>query len=202
MSESQTQSVSGPDEAALARAQIYRLLSALLAAAPDKTILEAVAGLAEQAQGDTLFDGVLQELAEVAAGAEPETLQSEYFNLFIGLGRGELMPFGSWYLQGALMERILADLRSDLKRMGFARREEVHEPEDHAAAICETMGMIITEPGLSLEQSVFFDRYIGNWLGRFFQDLENAESAAFYAAVGRLGRHFIDIEAEYFSLPE
>ena len=52
----------------------------------------------------------------------------------IGLGRGELLPFGSWYQTGFLMERPLGYLRDDLSRLGYQREEGVHEPEDHVAA--------------------------------------------------------------------
>ena len=39
---------------------------------------------------------------------------------------------------------------------------------------------------------------IGTW--RFFSDLEHAESATFYKSVGSLGRIFMEIETEAFSL--
>ena len=201
MNESRPQSVASMSEEAGARAQVYHLLGALLAASPDQTILDAVGTLAIEDGADTPFVEALREMRAEATKIKPDVLQGEYFNLFIGLGLGELLPYASWYVQGALMERILADLRQDLKRMGFERQTDVREPEDHVAALCETMGMIIAEPGLSLEQSTFFDTYIGSWMGKFFQDLEAAEGAEFYAVVGRLGRQFIDIEQQYFALP-
>ena len=39
------------------------------------------------------------------------------------------------------------------------------------------------------------------WIGRFFDDLQKAEGAEFYRAVGKLGRVLIDIETEAFALP-
>src|SRR5210317_593877 len=151
MNESRPQSVASMSEEAGARAQVYHLLVALLAASPDQTMLDAVGTLAIEDGADTPFVEALREMRSEATKIKPDVLQGEYFNLFIGLGRGELLPYASWYVQGALMERILADLRQDLKRMGFERQTDVREPEDHVAALCETMGMIITEPGLSLE---------------------------------------------------
>jgi TorA maturation chaperone TorD len=185
----------------MARAQIYHLLGALLAASPEQSLLDTVGTLTIEEGADTPFVNALRDLRATATTIKPDVLQGEYFKLFIGLGRGELLPYASWYVQGALMERILASLRQDLERMGFERQSEVHEPEDHAAALCETMGMIIAEPGLSLEQSAFFEAYIGAWMGKFFQDLEAAEGAEFYVFVGKLGRQFIDIEKQYFTLP-
>jgi TorA maturation chaperone TorD len=201
MNETRPQDVEGITEEARARAQIYHLLGALLAASPGQSTLDTVGTLRIEGDTDTPFVEALHEIRAAATTFKPDDLQGEYFKLFIGLGRGELLPYASWYVQGALMERILATLRQDLKRMGFERESDIHEPEDHAAALCETMGMIITEPGLSLEQPTFFATYIGSWMGKFFHDLEAAESAEFYAVVGRLGRQFVDIEKQYFTLP-
>jgi hypothetical protein len=39
-------------------------------------------------------------------------------------------------------------------------------------------------------------------MGRFFADLERAESADFYRCVGTLGRLFLDVEAEAFTLAD
>lgn len=64
------------------------------------------------------------------------------------------------------------------------------------------MGMMIAEPGLSFTESkVFFETHVGSWLGDFFADLERAEAARFYRAVGRLGRGFIAIEQTYYAMP-
>ncbi len=46
-----------------------------------------------------------------------------------------------------------------------------------------------------------FENHLAPWIGRFFTDLERADAANFYRSVGTLGRVFIDIETEAFSLP-
>lgn len=185
----------------LARSRLYRLLGHLLAAPPDLQLLQLPGAGDRQGETDTPLVAALGELGKRAETSQPEQLKEEYFNLFIGLGRGELMPYASWYVNGALMERTLASLRQDLKRLGITRCEDVAEPEDHVAAVCETMGMIISDSGLCFEQAAFYQAYVGSWLDRFFSDLETAESAGFYRSVGRLGSRFMVIENEYFSLP-
>jgi len=201
MSNGQASNATVSDED-LARAHVYQLLGHLLARSPDKQMLVLIGSIDDQAaDSDTPLSAAWHELRRAAGSAQPAPLEEEYFKLFIGLGRGELMPYASWYLHGALMERSLAELRQDLKRLGFARCDEVAEPEDHAAALCETLGMIISDPGLSLEQSAFFQIYLDGWLGRFFADLEAAETADFYRAVGQLGRRFMELERRLFALP-
>ncbi len=111
------------------------------------------------------------------------------------------MPYASFYINGLLMEKVLAALRETLARLGIERQADIAEPEDHAAAVCEIMGMIISDHGLHLEQAAFFEDYVSTWLGHFFTDLGKAEAADFYRAVAQLGQQFMAVEQRYFSLP-
>ena len=124
------------DEVESARAQEYAMLSVLLARAPDAALLSRLAGL----RGDATPLGVAHvALAEAASKASVEQIEREFFDLFIGIGRGELMPYGSFYLTGFLHERPLMRLRADLIELGIERSEGHAEPEDHAATLCEIM---------------------------------------------------------------
>ena len=188
------------DEVDAARAQEYALLSVLLARAPDAALLERLASL----RGDPSPLGVAHAaLAEAADRASAERVEREYFDLFIGLGRGELLPYGSYYLTGFLHERPLARLRADLEKLGIERRLGQAEPEDHAAILCEIMaglinGRLAAEAGADRD---LFENHLSPWIGRFFADLERAEAADFYRHVGTLGRLFVEIETEAFALP-
>jgi TorA maturation chaperone TorD len=187
------------DEVDGARAQEYALLAILLARAPDAEFLARLAKLG----GDPTPLGVAHAaLGECAARISAERVGREYFDLFIGLGRGELLPFGSYYLTGFLHERPLARLRRDMKRLGIELAEGQPEPEDHAAILCEVMaslarGQFETEPGAQRE---IFEKHMTPWLPRFFADLETSRTADFYARVGCVGRTFMEIETEAFSL--
>ena len=194
----------GPDgltEEDRARADVYSLLGALLAKSPDREMLGLLRGI-EVPSGVPGMPEAWRDLKLVAKEADADATVDEYFALFIGLGRGEIVPYASSYLTGYLMEKPLADLRSELNRLGFERHETVKEPEDHAAILCQFMGMIIAENRLSLsDQRGVFERFVKPWMQDFFEDLEQAESATFYRAVGRLGKVFIGIEKHFFSLP-
>ncbi|HHH43599.1 MAG TPA: molecular chaperone TorD [Gammaproteobacteria bacterium] len=185
------------------RADLYRLLGNLLAAPPQQATLDVVQQLSVPVCGEASagLEQALRSLRDAAGAATPGKLEEEYFALFIGLGRGELCPYASWYRTGYLMEQPLAMLRSDLKRLGFVRREGVGEPEDHAAALCEVMAMIISETVLSCgDQQEFFERHLRPWLPQFFADLGQAEHADFYRSVGSAGQAFMNIEQQYFSM--
>jgi len=187
------------DEVDTARGQEYALLSRLLARAPDRLLLERLAGL----RGDPSPLGVVHAaLAEAAGRTSAERVEREYFDLFIGLGRGELLPYGSYYLSGFLHERTLARLRAHLARIGVERAEGPGEPEDHAALLCEVMaglanGQLSAPAGADRE---LFEQHLAPWIGRFFADLERAAAADFYRLVATLGRVFIEIETAAFAL--
>jgi TorA maturation chaperone TorD len=188
------------DEVDSARAQEYALLAALLTRAPDAQLLSNLAEL----RGDPSPLGLAHAaLAEAASRTTAERVEREFFDLFIGLGRGELLPYGSYYLTGFLHERPLARLRDDLAKIGVARAEGVTEPEDHAGILCEIMSGLASRrlPAPADSDRMIFDKHMAPWIGRFFSDLENADAADFYKRLGALGRVFMDIEAEAFDLP-
>ena len=192
---------SAVDEIDLARAQEYALLAALLTRAPDAEFLQRLAAL----RGDPTPLGLAHVgLADAASSADAGKVEREFFDLFIGIGRGELMPYGSYYIAGFLHERPLARLREDLSRLGIERVEEQHESEDHAAILCEIMSGIAGGqfPASTDASRQLFEKHLAPWLGRFFADLEHAESADFYRRVGTLGRAFIEIESEAFALSD
>jgi TorA maturation chaperone TorD len=192
--------IAGTDDIDAERAQEYALLSALLARAPDADLLARLARL----RGDASPLGLAHAaLSEAASRARTEEVEREYFNLFIGIGRGELLPYGSYYISGFLHERPLARLRADLARLGIERAGGQAEPEDHAAILCEIMAGLASGqlPAPAGAERELFERHLSPWIGRFFADLESAEHADFYRRIGMLGRVFVDIEAQAFALP-
>jgi TorA maturation chaperone TorD len=185
------------------RAHQYQLLARFLSGPADAPLLRLASGLAGD---DTELGRSLAELADRAKQTTPEAASREYHDLFIGIGRGELVPYGSYYLTGFLNEKPLAKLRSDMARLGIARADDVKEPEDHIAALCEMMAGLITGAfGAPLDltrQRTFFDRHLARWAPVFFEDLEKAQSAWLYAPVGTLGRVFMGIERTAFAMSE
>jgi TorA maturation chaperone TorD len=189
------------DEVDAARAQEYALLSALLAHAPDAGLLARLGTL----RGDASPLGLAHAaLAEAADSTTAERVEREYFDLFIGLGRGELLPYASYYLTGFLHERPLARLRADLGKLGIERSPGQAEPEDHAAILCEIMAGLASRrfPAASGADRELFEQHLAPWIGRFFADLERADAADFYRRIGTVGRVFIEIEVEAFALPD
>lgn len=182
------------------RSGAYGYLAALLRAEPGAGLLSGVAALSEVDGRNGEMEAAMAMLGLAAGSCSVEAVQDEYFNLFIGLGRGELVPYGSWYQTGFLMEKPLGELREDLRGLGFERDESVSEPEDHVAALFEVMAMLVREGASAKRQAEFFERHLGNWVGGFFEDLAAAKSATFYKAVARFGASFMEFEKRYLGM--
>ncbi|MBS3667444.1 TorD/DmsD family molecular chaperone [Vreelandella boliviensis] len=177
-------------EADALRADIYRLLATLLRQPPDTELLDWLAELAIEQDGSRLAE-CWQALAVAANGASTEGLQRAHFRHLVGVIQGEVVPYASWYRNGELMEAALVALRRDLKVLGFERSEHTRDPEDHLAALCEVMAMLIDAE--SAEQRYFFDQHLAPWAVSCFADLGQVDTA-FYAALGQLGGAFMESE--------
>ncbi len=187
------------DEVDQLRAQHYDLLAVLLGRAPDHALLNTLASLRG---GDSVLGQPVEAMARASRATTPEGVAREYHDLFVGVGRGELLPYASYYLTGFLNERPLAQVRIDLQGLGIERDAAMTEPEDHLAILLEVMAGLVagrfeTEADAARD---FFARHVEPWAARFFSDLERAQAARFYRTVGELGRAFIAVEAQAFAM--
>jgi TorA maturation chaperone TorD len=181
------------DEVERARALLYRLLAHALAQPPDEALLDMIATLDGE---DGALGEALRDVAAQASIAPLAAVRAEYDALFIGVARGELLPYASFYLTGFLHERPLARLRAELDQLGLSRAEGRSDPEDHAATICDVMATLV-ETGSDL-QAGFFARHIAPWAVAFFTDLERAPSARLYRSIGALGRLLVELDRQGF----
>lgn len=185
----------------LLRADLYDFLAALLANPPSKDLLQHAAALGGD---DSDLGQAISTLARVAKATNAAAVESEFNALFIGLGRGELMPFASYYLTGFLNEKPLASLRADMAALRITRAPNVYEPEDNIASLLEMMaGMIrgrFGEPVPLQKQKDFFFTHIAAWAEHFFSDLEAAQNSVLYAPVGTVGKAFLEIETQAFRM--
>lgn len=199
----------GPNPQDAARADLYALLAHLFFAAPAKPLLVSIATAGDIAaeSPDTTLGRAWRRLQAAAAAADAQALAQEFQELFIGVGSGEVMPYGSWHLTGFLMEEPLARLRDDLAQLGLSRLQSTSEPEDHIAALAETMRLLVAggpdfAPAGYDMQKKFFTRHLQPWYPRFIGQLRSASSAKFYLVAGELAQAFLDTEAAYFEAYE
>ena len=183
------------------RADLYNFLGLILSAPPDQLLLDQCAGLSGD---ESTLGQAIAALSRVAKVSKPKSVKTEFNALFIGLGRGELLPYASYYLTGFLNEKPLAVLRNDMAQRGMTRAQNVFEPEDNIASLMEMMaGMIVGrfgQPASLDEQKEFFNKHIAPWAGHFFADLEAAKNSVLYASLGSVGKAFMEIEREAFRM--
>ena len=185
----------------LLRADLYDFIGTLLAFPPNAGLLKKASALTGD---ETDLGRGIAAFARIARATSPEAVKAEFETLFIGLGRGELLPYASYYMTGFLNEKPLAVLRNDMNRLGIERAPNVYEPEDNIASLCEMMAGLIRGrfrmPAALERQRTFFNAHVAPWAKHFFTDLEGAKSSIFYAPVGSVGRIFMEIEREAFRM--
>jgi TorA maturation chaperone TorD len=185
-----------------ARADLYGLLAGLFYSPPSQELLAAIAD-APSEDGGVLREA-WKELASACGQADANALREEYEALFIGVGKPELMLYGSYYLSGFLMEKPLAALRSDLFRLGLERPADVPESEDHIAMLFEVMRYLIAgdDPTVAniAVQKEFFGTHIQPWAAQMCEAVEGHPRAGFYRLVATLAKRFLEVEMQAFDM--
>lgn len=192
-----------PEEAG--RCAVYQFLARVLSKPIDGAEASRMAPFADEATDLGRAFAAFHARVEAAA---PDALSHEFHNLFIGVGRGELVPYASYYLTGFLNEKPLAELRRDMDALGFERAEGVREPEDNIATLCDLMGHLIQGAGATpgsgdvslYDQERFFSAHLKPWAEKFFTDLSHAKTADIYRTVAAIGQQFMAIEANGFAM--
>ncbi len=184
------------------RADTYSILASLLSHTPSRELIDYLKHIntsSDHNPGDV--GRAWQQIQIAAVKTRLNSLDDEYHRLFIGIGRGVLVPYGSWHITGFLMDKPLSDLRDDLKSLGIESDAAQKDPEDHIAALCETMALIIGADDIDeTRERQFFLRHINPWAEKFFKELQAAESAVFYKSVGYLGQQFMRLEKQYLNI--
>ena len=183
------------------RADMYSFLASLLRAEPNSDLVKQLTNLESD---DSPIGKSIKTLSKLASSLDLPTIRDEYVRIFIGVGRGEILPFASYYLTGFLKDKPLAKLRNDMKEIGIELDENVKEPEDHVASLFDMMsGLILGKFNKKFsigEQKDFFNKHLNPWVDLLMRDIESSKIAVFYSPVGTIGREFIEIERSSFSM--
>ena len=189
-----------------ARAQFYALLARLYASAPDATLLAALGGSDawQDAGGNPLADAwntlILASRAMDAAAAE-----QEYTDLFVGVGKAECNLHGSYWIREATLQRPLVAVRADLAALGLARQGGSAVYEDHLAALCETMRILIAgdgkrRPVALAGQRAFFERHVASWVSDCCNAICECPLANYYRRVAEFTGLFMALERDSLAM--
>ena len=195
------------DSEEIARAELYGLLSRLWIAPPDAALM-AQFGVAvtEAPQPGGFLEAPWQALVAALRATSAEAAADEYEALFGGVGKPEVLLYGSFYLAGFLNEKPLAALRSDLAALGLARDETRAETEDHVAIVFEVMRWLIAGDDVLLcnleQQQRFFRTHVQTWVERMAEAVEAHPRAALYRELAAFTRAFVQVETQGFDMLE
>jgi TorA maturation chaperone TorD len=204
---SHTAPVSAEMEDNGARAALYGALSHLLFSAPSPEFLQQIAGSRDAVSDDASPLALTwRALCDMAGNADAVAVRSEFDTVFVSPGKPPVSLYASSYMAGRLRGQLLAELRDDLARMGYARAEDSTEYEDHLSALCDVMrGLIVddadADPAASFAaQQVFFRNYLAPWFSKVCAAINDCEQTAFYRPAAAFAHAFFINESEYFEL--
>jgi len=184
-----------------ARANFYGLLARLFYAPPDEALLKALAAADELDAEDETLAARWRELIAAAALTPAEAVREEYDSVFVGTGKAPVTLYASAYSLRYTNETPLAALRGELAALGLGRRSQAGEPEDHIAALCETMRHLIAEQRRPLEeQRDFYARWLAPNVDALCAAIEASEHTSFYRVVARLAKAFFSLEQAAFEM--
>ncbi len=193
----------------LARADWYGLIGRLFSSPLDQAALAQLSGLApgldvaalcqEQPGG---IDHGFACLCQASLSARPELLKEEFDLVFVGTGKAEVFLNASFYQAGFLHEKPLVDLRTLLNRLGYARKEDIADTEDHLSLLCASMRRLILDRVPIIEQKEFFMGFLAEWFEQAGDAIESNGNTDFYKHAARLMRSFFAIERQSFDFEE
>jgi len=193
------------DNEELARAEVYGLLANLFCAPPSAELhAQLRVALTEALVAGAFLERSWSEVVAASRRLGVDAIADEYAALFLGVGRPEVLPYGSYHLSGSLNAKPLVTLRHDLRALGLERPETVSETEDHIAGLCEVMRYLIAgeDAGTSnlATQQRFYDAHLRGWIDGFCDLLEAHPRADFYRSVASFTRDFAIVEAQGLDL--
>jgi TorA maturation chaperone TorD len=193
----------------LARADWYGLIGRLFSTPLDQADL---ARLSNAGSGINLLQlsqeqpGGLEHcfacLCQACLNAQPAQLKEEFDQVFVGTGKAEVFLNASFYQAGFLHEKPLVDLRSLLNRLGYARKDDIADTEDHLSLLCASMRRLILDRVPIAEQKTLFMGFLAEWFEQACDAIEGNGNTDFYKHAARLMRSFFAIERQSFDFEE
>ncbi len=192
----------------LQRAELYGLLSRLWYGPPDAQLLKQFAvAVTEAPEPGSFLEEPWNDVVAAMRATDVATAAREYEALFLGTGKAEIFLYGSHQITGALNDRPLVVLRTDLAELGLTKDLNTGETEDHVAYVLEVMRYLIAGDDIATcnleSQRRFFRSHVQPWVGAALCDaVEQHPRAKLYTSLARFTRAFVEVETQGFDLIE
>ena len=192
----------------LQRAELYGLLARLWLAPPDAALFAQFAVAVTEAPTPGAFlEAPWEDLVAAMRASSVAAAALEYEALFVGIGKADVLLYASQHMAGALNEKPLVELRSDLAALGLTRDEAAGDTEDHIAFLFEVMRYLIAGDDMAVcnleRQRQIFRAHIQPWVANALCDAVQAHPRArLYAALAAFTRAFVQVETQGFDMIE
>ena len=187
----------------LARANLYGLVSRLFYEPADPNLLAEICHSEQAGEGRENDGGLVaawRGLQEACGSISPAAIRQEYDDLLVGVGRAQVTPYLCGYAEPSAPDRHLVRLREQLARLGFLRRSNAFEVEDHISALSDVMRLLIEEGHSLGEQQSFFASFVYPGAVAFFVAVQQAPAAGIYKVVAKFAHAFFEVEKEAFEM--
>ena len=193
------------DREELARAEVYGFLANVFYAPPAAELYALLrVSVTEAPVRGAYLERAWSEVVATARRLALADVRDEYAALFQGVGKPEILLYGSFHIAGRLNEKPLVELRRDLNALGLERPETVDETEDHIASLCEVMRYLIAGDDIATSnlatQQRFYNAHLRAWVEGFCNALAAHPRADFYRAVAVFAHDFFEVEAQGLDL--
>ncbi|TDM09800.1 MAG: hypothetical protein C4K60_03300 [Ideonella sp. MAG2] len=190
MTASQTLSFATADQAEEgARAELYGVLALLWLTPPSAELLAQFrVAVTEAPEAGAFLQGPWEALVGALRSTTVEQAQDEFDALFGGVGKPDVLVYGSHYLAGFLNEKPLALLRQDMAQLGLQGDAQSGQTEDHIASVFEVMRYLIAGDDVAVcnleQQRRFFRTHIQPWAEQLCNAVDAHPRAQLWRASG------------------
>lgn len=190
-----------------ARAELYGVLALLWLAPPSAELLAQFrVAVTEAPEAGAFLQGPWEALVGALRSTTVEQAQDEFDALFGGVGKPDVLVYGSHYLAGFLNEKPLALLRQDMAQLGLQGDAQSGQTEDHIASVFEVMRYLIAGDDVAVcnleQQRRFFRTHIQPWAEQLCNAVDAHPRAQLWRAVADMTRAFVQVETQGFDLVE
>lgn len=189
-----------------ARADCYALLAALFRDAPDARLLAALFASPRLPESAAMpLPAAYNRMLDASVAMDPDDARQEYLDLFVGVGKSEVDPHAAHWRRDPGSHRSLARLREDLAHLGLGRQPESSMYEDHFAALCETMRILVggldeRRPATLAAQRAFFQAHLAGWTDDFCAAIRACPLANYYVRVAEFVSSYMAVERDSLAM--
>lgn len=184
-----------------AQAETFRLLSYLFDS-PDSSLVSTIADVKRLYREDVHATELLDGMAESLECDDTVALQVDHAKLFIGPFEMLAPPYASLYLETGdqVCGKTTASIERCYRNQGFELTSKEKQPADYIGYLFEFIYLLAFRylqgtSEVALEDiDRFADKYVLNWMPRFFSNIDQGAETRYFKCLAKLGLEHLPVE--------